>query len=547
MTLAWPAFEKRLRRALRARFKASPDLRREARKRRKSSTGQTSSRLLFTTLGLLIFTSLASHLRNPEFVLAIITLWTAGLAFRKARQWFQTFYSADDLVVLNLLPVSDESIFRLQSRKFARRFGWTFFELTFLYLTLGLLQKSWEPLIFLAPLIALVQTALIFSLSLHFVVFLHALPLAAISNLLCLTALLLLAFGSQTQVFNSYLIQFSYWFFPTGWLNYAFVQSFLRQDWITALLVFPVGAIIYAGLYSWHRLRAFYNLDALELLPHPGLFGHDTRLASRGATEIQDTIGEGGFRRALDWPGSGWLERWISKSLHGRDRLVLEFLVAENPGWTRALKGALWVFLLGSAIVYTFGHHGGFLAFLPAWFVAAAALPIFGGMWRGLQALPSSGVYLPLHALYPIALREMTRVMLRVNIYRTVAAAPLLLAFGVLAAWKLGDPLFMGWRITSKILGLFLALQPVIVLIPLSRSTNYTSRRAWLQLLLNVPIFVSLILLSIAFFLASAAAHTLLLLAAVLLLALVMHALYHRAFNRGRIDLLHTQPDSINQ
>ena len=543
MTLRWPAFENRIRRLLRVELAGNPDLRkqvRNARKPRPATNEQFRLRLLFCLLAAVVFVGFSNKIRNVEFALAIISLWSAGAVFRKAQLWFQTFYASEDLVALNLLPLSDEQIFRIQSRKFALQFGWIFLELTLLYLAVGLVPQP-SNLLLLAPVIALFQTALIFSLSLHAVVFLFALPLGAIASVLRASAILFLFFGPHIQSFVPYLVQFSYWFFPTGWVNYALMQSLFREDWITTLLLFPLAAIVYAGIYSWHRLRAFYNLEGLELMPHPAMLGDAAQVTSRGATEIQDTIGEGAFLRSLDWPESGRLEKWISKSLPARDRMVLEFLVAEDPGWTRSFRNALWTFGFGALIVYLFGQYGGLVVFVPAYLIALAAVPLFGGEWRGLQVLPSTGVMLPLHALYPVSLKEMTRVMLRVNIFRTIVAAPLLLAFGLLAAWKLGDPLLMGWKLTCKILGLFLALQPLLVLLPISKSANYNASRSWLHLIANITMLLAVMLLSIAFFFAPKPLHTFFLLVSVFGISLLLHGLYRRAFNRGRLDLLHAR------
>lgn len=546
MRLSSPEFEKRFRAVYRSELKASSDLRKRSRQARKPRAGpsDTLRRIGFPVLAAMIFASFASKARSIEFGVALISLWAAGTAFKKGQQWFQTFYASDDLLALNLLPIGDREIFRIQSRKFARQFGWVFLEFFLLYFALGLVQEEWSPLLYLAPGVALLQTLLIFSVALHCVVFLHMVPLGPLAGLLRASAVFLLFAGPHMGEIVPYLVRFSYWFFPTGWINYGLVQAGFRQDWITLGLLLPVAAITYAGFYSWQRLRAFYSLEGFEIVPVPGAFALEGERSGRGVTEIHDSIGEGFFLRSVNWARAGWMERWMSNWLKGRDRVVLEFLVAENPRWTRSLKGSLWVFGFGAAVIYLFGQHSGFIVFFPAYLLATATLPLLGGEWRGLQQFPSGGVFLPAYALYPVTFKEITRVIFRVNVLRTLAATPLLLAFGLLAAWKLGHPISTGAHFTAKALALFLALQPVLILFPLSKSTNDSSRMRWLWYFGLFPMMLALFFLCLAAVFVQEPLPSLLLVVLVLVVSISFFAIYRWAFHAGRFDLLSTRLNS---
>lgn len=543
MRLGSPEFEKRFRALHRAELKESAGLRRRFRQARKTGTAgpNASRRILFTLVAALIFASWSSKITGPEFGLALISLWAAGSVFRKAHHWFQTFYGTADLLALNLLPISDQDIYRVQSRKYTREFGWVFFEFTILYLALGIAQKNLNPLIYYAPVLGALQTGLVLALSLHSVVFLHALPAGVIGGLLRAAALFFLFAGPQIPGVTAHVIRFSDWFFPTGWLNYAFAQASSKEDWIALGLLLPIGALAYAGVYSWERLRAFYSLEGLDIIPAPGRLGLSAEdLPTRGATEIQDQIGEGHFLRPLDWPAAGRLERFVSRLIRGRDRVILEFLIAENPGWTASLRGSLWVFGAGAILIYFFGEYSGFIVFFPAYLLATAALPLLGGEWRGLQQFPSGGIFIPAYAIYPVSFGEITRVMLKVNLVRTVAAAPLMLVFGMLASWKLGHGLLPGVQITCKALALFLALQPLIVLFPIAKSTNDTSRWRWPRMFIVLFLVLTLGALCLAAFFLDTAI-SLLVFGAVLVLSTAAFALYRSTFQRGRFDLLSTR------
>lgn len=540
MRLNSPDFEKRFRSLFQAQLKASPELRKRYKRDRKpqraDSTNSARSLLLSMVIAA-VFGSLTSRIGGVEFGLSIIGLWAAGTALRKAQHFFQTFYGSDDLIVLGLLPLNDQQTFSVLGRKYFRSFGWLFCQLLLLYLVLALVQREVTPILYGAVPLAVLQTLLIAALALHGAVFLHALPLGALGGLLRAAAMIALFAGVYSPTILHYTINFSYWFFPTGWLHYVFVQAAVRSDLVPLGFLIPIGALIYAGIYSWQRLRGFYSLHGFELIPGPGLFGITNETSNRGTTEIQDSIGDRSFLRGVDWDRIGWIERFISRWFQGRDRIVLDFLVADHPRWTDSFRTGLWFWFGGAVIVFAFGSYGGFAVFFPAYLLATVSLPLLGGEWRGLQQFPNSGVFMPGYAVYPITFREIVVTLLKVNIIRTAIAVPFVIGFGMLASWKLGHSPLLGAAVGAKLLTLLIVLQPLMVLLPVSKSTNDTAKMRMIWLFLIIPGVLILIGLSISLFFLTRPLTVIGIYAAILLVSLFLLVIYRSAFRKTKFDI----------
>ena len=148
MKLAAPEFEKRFRALHRAELARSPELRKQYRAGRRNDAAALSRigrKLLLPVLWVVIPASLMIKEGQASLAFAVISLWTAGSAFRWAQRWFQQFYGSEDLVVLSNLPVNDEQIFSFSKHRFFRSFGWVFWELSIAYLMLTLFPAGSRP------------------------------------------------------------------------------------------------------------------------------------------------------------------------------------------------------------------------------------------------------------------------------------------------------------------------------------------------------------------------------------------------------------------
>lgn len=547
MNILWREFERRFRALYRAELKADPALRAEVKRQRKTdsrATPQFLRRILLPIFWCSIFISITSRETNFDLPPAALALWAAGSAFRWGHHWFQQFYASEDLVVLNFLPLEDAKIFWVQLRRYLAAAGWLFWELTLAYLSLAAIEPNLAPPISLLLLAGVLQALLVIALALHLASWLHMVPLGTVGALLRLTAVGLLMFGAQRPDLSSYFTQSTEWFLPTGWVNYVLLRG--SHDPIVYALLVPIFALIYLARYSFDRLRSFYSLAGVEIVParSNGPVSDEELNGDRvgprpGPTEIEDRILARRFLEGLNWEVVGPIEKFVARCLEPRERVITEFLVAGNPGWTHALKVSFWIWFATSSVVFTLGQFGGTIIFFAGYILVTTSLPLFGGDWRGMRQSASGGVYLPAFSIYPIPFNSIARIFGKVNLIRIIAASPLILSFSVIAAYRLDQPLGAGLLNASKLLALLLCAQPMFILFPISRTTNDSLKaRAVTKYLVLLPMLLLLIAAAIAAFLGPNPAIVLASYAIVLAISTLLFVSYRNAYRRGRFDLL---------
>ena len=539
--------ENRLRAAYSASLERSPELRREVRRSRRRGKGaahRLGKNLLMPLFWACIFLAVVHKRGNLQWASAIIALWAAGTACKWAHQWFQQFYASEDLVVLNLLPLNDAQIFRFQLRRYLAGAAWIAWDLFLCYGVLAFLRGADGPPLYALFVAALAQSVLVLALAIHAASFLHMLPLGALSLLFRATALGLLFLGLRGLELTPPFIHATEWFLPTGWVNYVLLQS--DRDWSIFALAIPIGAIIYLARYSFDRLRAFYSLEGFEFVPGPSHLSvqdmpeldPDSVNRRAGPTEIEERIRARYFLEGVNWNLGGPLEAFIGRLLPPRERVVTEFLVAQNPGWTRSFKFSFWIWLIACGVVLALGRYGGTIVFFAAYVLGAASLPVFGGEWRGMRQTAAGGVFIPGYSLYPISFNEIARIFIKVNLVRTCAAAPFIISFAALAAYTLKHPPFTGAIIGAKMIGILLAIQPMIVLFPISATTNATYRMLSVWIFIFAPLFIALLAACLGVFIGGTVFGVSASYALLLLFSFLIFVIYRRAYRKGRFDLL---------
>jgi hypothetical protein len=390
---------------------------------------------------------------------------------------------------------------------------------------------------------------LVLALALHCASYLHMLQLSTLAGLFRMTAMVLLVVGAQGFEFTNSVVRATEWFLPMGWINYVLLRS--SGDWAALGLAIPIAAIIYLARYSFYRLRTFYSLEGFEIIPGPAhSVNSDHEELSpasfnkrAGPTEIEERIADRQFLSGVNWNLRGGLERLVARMLSPRERVITEFLVAQDPGWTRSLKWSFWVWLVVSAVVLIFGNYGT-MVFFGAYVLGAATLPLFGGEWRGMRQTAAGGMYIPGYSLYPIAFNEMAKIFLKVNLVRIVAASPFILTFGAIGAFKLGHPWMGGALVGLKLLATIACLQPLLILFPISSTTNDTSRMMALWLLVFVPMILVLGAAAVTVFLSDSGIGVLTGLVALFLFSGLVFVLYRKAYRSGKFDLLNPRSRS---
>ena len=543
--------EKKLRALHRAELEKDPEQRREFKRKRKSESAARSRvgrNFLMPVFWAAVFFAVVHRRNDVPWAAAIIALWAAGTALKWAHHWFQQFYASEDLVVLNLLPLDDRQIFQFQLRRYFSGAGWVGWELLLGYLVLAFLGEK-SPPIYALVIAAFGQTLLVLALALHAASWLHTLPMGTLAGLFRMTAFVLLVLGAREFEFTASLVRATEWFLPTGWVNYMLFQA--QRDLTVLALAIPIAAIVYLARFSFSRLRTFYSLEGLEILPgtaHADSMEEELTPASfssrAGPTEIEDRISARYFLEGVNWNLRGALEKLVARFLNPRERVVTEFLVAQEPGWTRSLRLSFWVWLIVCLLVLAFGKSFGTIVFFGAYVLAAATLPLFASEWRGMRQSAAGGMFIPGYSLYPIEFNEMAKIFLKVNLVRMLAASPLIVSFAAIAAYKLGHSPVGGAVIGLKALGMLICLQPILVLLPISSSTNDASRMLPLWIFGFLPIIVIILAASLGIFLSDTGLGVATSFALMLLLSTLLFVLYRRAYRASRFDLLNQRSRS---
>jgi hypothetical protein len=543
--------EKKLRALHRAELEKDPELRREFKRKRKSESAARSRvgrNLLMPVFWAAVFFAVVHRQKDVPWAAAIIALWAAGTALKWAHHWFQQFYASEDLVVLNLLPLDDRQIFKFQLRRYFSGAGWVGWELLLGYLVLAFLGEK-SPPVYALMIAAFGQTLLVLALALHSASWLHTLPMGTLAGLFRMMAFVLLVLGAREFEFTASLVRATEWFLPTGWVNYMLFQA--QRDLTVLALAIPIAAIVYLARFSFSRLRTFYSLEGLEILPgtaHVDASEEELTPASFGSragpTEIEDRISARYFLEGVNWNLRGGLEKLVARFLNPRERVVTEFLVAQEPGWTRSLKLSFGVWVIVCLLVLAFGKSFGTIVFFGAYVMAAATLPLFAGEWRGMRQAAAGGMFMPGYSLYPIAFNEMAKIFFKVNLVRMLAASPLIVSFAAIAAYKLGHSPLGGALIGLKALGMLICLQPILVVLPISSSTNDASRMLPLLIFGFLPIILIILAASLGIFLSDTGLGVVTSFVLMLLLSTLLFVLYRRAYRANRFDLLNQRSRS---
>jgi len=545
------AFERALRDRLRRERRTSPALAAEWRRQRGHwRDWQVPSWFHHLFLGI-VFASFWAAVMDAsgrvDLGLAVLALWSLGAVGSQGRRLLATLYQPADLVVLYHLPLTDAQVFRLQTARFVRETGWLLLEYVPAGVALAMVQGMAWPgglwAVALPPLQALFAT------------------LAGLHGAACCAgwlrylahghyaAFILLFTWKYLGEVQAALVSVAWWLPPAGWLNYLYERGMLQGDPWAWLLLLPLAVFGWALPWSWQRLRQAYALHepVQPLAPQTAVSMAMGRVegSSFGVTAVEARVRDRAFLAPAEWTQAGWLERVVGRWLNARERLVAEFMLAGEARWTMRLAWGTGAWAVVMLLIWLFGKYGGWLVFLTAYGVLAAAVPLLGGAWPGLGSCFQGGTFTPMYAGFPLGFRDMARVILKTNYVRIAAAVPLILTMGALAGWELAGQWLLGLVLASKVAGLLLALQPMAVLLLFSEGSNDTARIRWRWLPLLVVWVIALVGASVALFLVTQLRVSLLCLLAVALLSGGLLRLYRHAWGRGWFDLVSRRPSSL--
>lgn len=545
MRLRWRSFERKLRRealrSVRASEKLLTDYRQQRRRRwRDLHIPPWAYRMLFMGLAVLVL-----HWQPLPTLVAAVTLWTVGSFFHYATRLGYALYQSPALDVFNHLPLSDESIFDVQFKRFVRDCLWCFAELTIAYsLLAGRAGYFWHG----------IGVGFLFGLCQYIFMVIAAVCLFAFGprrylhlpgTVLRVGALALVLFGSHQPIVITIVESLSHWVPLTGWMIYAMgisASGGLVHNMAPAVLaglviaLFPMAYRAIRGAYALSEEITVYarRANSSETVGAP--FYEWAERFKESPADAEAAIRERGFLHGIGWRTLGPVERVVSLLLTAREQTLAELLVGGTPQWSHGLRRLFLAALVAAGAIWVFGpllaSMGGILAFLAVYLLVAAMI----GNWRGLASSQPGQRQPPFYSFYPVSFREMTVLMLKINSVRYLLFAPVIACLALLAIYKanVGESVTIHYGL--KILGLGLLVQPLLVLAPISPCTNDT--RNFSLTAMAVLLICGLIAAAFVFVFATGLVTTVISAVVVGALSVALWLLYGRHFDRTRIDLV---------
>jgi hypothetical protein len=482
-----PSFEKALRRGVKKAVRSSPELKKEYRRAKKAIRRNVQANWLFRpiwslVLGFFVYgiTSITLH---PVTGLAIINLWTLITLSSFARNLLVLLFRAPDLPALNLLPISESSIFRWELQKFFRKmallsvfnqvagFGALAIYLHFSYgqwvMAMTLAVLSWVMLLGLALLCAARLPRVKYQL--------------ITSSVFMLGFALLMAFkaiGPAVLRFIDSIAPSLNLISPTGWVPSLFQLLLPDRDWMVVVLIVPVIPVIWSIKNSIGVLRSRSKFEE-HITPEvpdqiPGketdavdLKDRVTQPSRVGVTAIEEIVQSRQFL-VREQP-QGWLEKRLWEWFNLRERTVAEFAFPRGIHITKPWKSILRNFSLMVLIGLVFSKVN---QMVEIWVVGIGLFitvcQCLAQIWANgtaFRVMFSSGVKIPMYAAYPISFLELSRTLFKPSIIQlplfiayTVACA-ILIAFltntpitdGIIIGFKAGSLIFAGRFITTAL------------------------------------------------------------------------------------------------
>lgn len=373
MKLHSPGVERGLRRAVRRVIRASPALRREARRNRRSRQFQAGPSILrvfgCVILAALLFAfGLGNGRRGLDAQLALITLWLTAATFGFPQAVLDRLFGSPDNVPLAHLPISKKDLFGWQWQKAFRWCAWILAESLVFYGIIGVTQAPSTALWLVVPVIALLQTGMLLALG---NLLLWRVPLGTCQFVSLATygalfpgLLLFNKFGrpyfewvlSNAGVLNLVL--------PAGWIAQVYRQVLAPDGWANLLLLAPLACLLWLGVGAWRQLKSlFVETPPMEFDFPTTVSGMTEEAAAElatalgekpaarsGPTAIEDNTRNRAFLEVPDWQSLPWLDRLFARFCTQREWMLCQFLGAPGSQTGQVLAISGFFLLAGLAL-----------------------------------------------------------------------------------------------------------------------------------------------------------------------------------------------------
>lgn len=501
MKLNSRALERNVRRQARHEMRGSPVLWQDYRRHR---TSWWKRRRSFQAISAVYLTALlflgATRSGKPLAVLVAVALYASGTTLFRSANYYTRVLRGYDRAVLMTLPVLDDDYLRHESQN--RLFSWSGALAAFV-VAYGayavFIGKLWEDagVVLLAAILQALTGLCLGSAILAY--------RPRWTNTLSMAPFYLLAFaciflseGGLRLLWSATLIT------PAGWVAHGFAGMVGASEASQRLWWIPVLLLSAALPFAFRRLRTRL---ASELASPDGML--DLVRFAESADDVDERLhtdvrqprslflNDGQFARALqtgDWSNLGWIEGVVAASLTGRQKVVAEFMLGDDLGtWSRKWRTSSIITLVGAGLTLVAPSLPVWIFFLPMFFAATFAAPILGGVWPGFRGPLSYDGFIPAYACFPVSYGEISHVMLKTNIVRSLSWAPLSFAYSAALAARYGYSFEYGGVVGLLLVLLVMAIQPAAVVAHFASASNETRQLNW-----HIILFFGFVLLLLA-------------------------------------------------
>jgi len=564
MRLHSPAFQKRLRRKVKAAITESAALKKEYRQarkyRRRYSLNWFGRGALSVGLGILVY-NIAGLTNHPVTALAAIAIWMFGWIFFRAQSLWTLLHANRDIMALRLLPISDAAIFRWQIQKFGQKSIYSLFDLMAglggLVLFLDLPPSAWLAV----PLIAAIGWVTLLALAALCVFFVPRKARQIIASGFIIGgffSLYLSRFVARPILefidrFGPDLISF----LPTGWPVSLFQLLPPNPRWSALVALLPIALTIWSLTYSIRRLRNGFRFEEQLLPVAPDIIPTSETEASGtmppanqhqvhlGLTAIEELIQSRKFLEPVSWQNRGWFERWLWGWLDARERVLSEFAFPRGYAITIPWRNTFRNLVVAVAAAFAAGLASPTLKIWILGFgllvTSAQALAQMLGSGNSFRSIFCSGVNIPIYAGFGIGYRELARLLIKCSIVQLPLFIPFVMVWSVLIEQLYDVPWQAGIVFGFKGSILLFAARFILITFRFSGSTNdssrFRSRSFFLMFLVVSLVFAFLGLGGAGLFVPDAMAAWMMWALAVLD-AYLLFRLYGRLYNANRFDLM---------
>ena len=550
MKLKSQALEKRVREVARDEMRLDKALWKDYKRHRKSWLRrklEEGNKLLFVLLSLfwvLVFARVRGH--EKETILVAIALYATATTLFRGLNFRLNVVGGYDRALFLHFPVSDNDFLKHEWKKFVRSWLGAFCVFLLAYWIVALRSDLVPENPGLVLLAAGLQTLCGASLSMWVPTFFPRLKIVASAIPIYFLTFICLWLPAPAIEFlwSSVLLV------PAGWISHVFASSRDAASRAENLLIVPAAAICLTLPLALHIARKALSAE-LDRQTRAGSDQLEQMFGGAETPEEADTepissqtplqVAYEHISEGPSWEKAGWIEKLVARSLNAQERIVADFMLAQNVGdWSKRWRTAALISTVG-VLVTALAPLPPLTLFLPMVAGGLWGAPLFGGIWPGFTGAATFGGVIPTYAVFPVGYVEISRVMFKANIVRILVWAPLLIAYATVLATRLGNGPRYG--LVEGILGvaLALALQPLMITAHFSAGTNdtrqinlHTLAFSGLAMVLLIPTIASVVGLFVAdSLLIKSVAVT-----SVFGCTMLAWAAYMRLFNRGRIDLL---------